>query len=57
MEGQWTFLDLIFVVIILISTVLALTKGLMREIISLVSLVASLCLLQRPKTSPTCLAS
>ena len=39
MEGQWTFLDLIFAVIILISTVLALTKGLMREIISLVSLL------------------
>ena len=39
MEDHWTFLDLIFAVIILISTALALTKGLMREIISLVSLL------------------
>jgi len=37
--GQWTFLDCFFAAIILISTVLALMKGLVREIISLVALV------------------
>ncbi len=35
----WTFLDYFFLIIILISTGFALTKGLMREIISLVALV------------------
>ncbi len=37
--SQWTFLDFAFVFIILISTGFALTKGLAREIISLVALV------------------
>ncbi len=38
--SQWTFLDFLFAVIILVSTVFALMKGLVREIISLVSLIA-----------------
>ena len=38
--GQWTFIDYVFVVIILVSTFFALRKGLVREIISLVSLLA-----------------
>ena len=42
--GQWTFLDLLFVVIILASVVLALTKGLVREIVSLVALVGGFAL-------------
>ena len=37
--SQWTFLDLIFAVIILISTGFALTKGLAREITSLIALI------------------
>jgi membrane protein required for colicin V production len=36
--SQWTFLDLIFVAIILVSTIFALRKGLAREVISLVAL-------------------
>lgn len=42
--GHWTFLDFVFLAIIVISTGFALTKGLMREIISLVSLIAGLLL-------------
>jgi len=38
--GQWIFLDFLFVLIILVSIVFALTKGLVREIISLVALIA-----------------
>ena len=38
--SQWTFLDFLFAVIILVSTFFALMKGLVREIISLVSLIA-----------------
>ncbi len=37
--SQWTFLDLLFAVIIFVSTLFALTKGLVREIISLVALI------------------
>lgn len=38
--SEWTSLDYIFALIIVVSTVLALTKGLVREIVSLVSLLA-----------------
>ncbi len=41
---QWTFLDIIFIVIILVSTGFALRKGLMREVISLVALIGGLLL-------------
>ena len=41
---RWTSLDLVFVLIIALSTGLALTKGLAREIISLVALIAGLIL-------------
>jgi len=37
--SQLTFLDYVFACIILISTVIAIAKGLMREIISLVALI------------------
>jgi membrane protein required for colicin V production len=37
--SHWTFLDLIFAVIILVSTILAMTKGLAREIVSIVALI------------------
>jgi membrane protein required for colicin V production len=37
--SQWTFLDLIFAGIILISTGFALTKGLAREVTSLIALI------------------
>jgi membrane protein required for colicin V production len=37
--NQWTFLDVIFAVIVLVSMGLALRKGLAREIISLVALI------------------
>jgi membrane protein required for colicin V production len=37
--NYWTFLDYIFALIIIISTGFALTKGLVREIVSLVALV------------------
>jgi membrane protein required for colicin V production len=37
--SQWTFLDFVFLVIILVSTGFALMKGLVREIISLVALL------------------
>jgi membrane protein required for colicin V production len=36
--SQWTFLDLVFAAIILVSTGFALRKGLAREVISLVAL-------------------
>jgi membrane protein required for colicin V production len=42
--GNLTFLDFVIVTIILVSTAFALRKGLMREIISLVSLIAGLLL-------------
>ena len=42
--NQWTFLDLIVVVIVLVSTVFALRKGLARELISLVALFGGLLL-------------
>ncbi len=42
--SQWTYLDFLFALIILVSTVLALTKGIVREIISLVALVGGLIL-------------
>ena len=32
--SQWTFLDIVFVVIVLVSTIFALRKGLAREVIS-----------------------
>jgi membrane protein required for colicin V production len=37
--GRWSFLDGVFILIVLVSTGLALTKGLAREIISLLALV------------------
>ncbi|HYK91442.1 MAG TPA: CvpA family protein [Acidobacteriota bacterium] len=37
--SQWTFLDFVFALIIVLSTGFALTKGLVRELISLVALV------------------
>jgi len=37
--SQWTFMDFVFLTIILISIGFALMKGLMREVISLVSLI------------------
>ena len=37
--SQWTFLDLSFAVILLVSTGFALWKGLLRELISLVALI------------------
>jgi membrane protein required for colicin V production len=37
--SQWTFLDFLFAGIVLVSTVVALIKGLVREIISLVALI------------------
>jgi membrane protein required for colicin V production len=40
--GQWTFLDFLFVIIILVSIFFALRKGLMREIISILSLIGGL---------------
>jgi membrane protein required for colicin V production len=42
--SQWTFLDYVFALIIVISTGFALTKGLAREIISLVALIGGLVL-------------
>jgi membrane protein required for colicin V production len=38
--SQWTFLDFMFAGIVLVSIGFALTKGLVREIISLVALIA-----------------
>lgn len=38
-QSHWTILDIIFSVIILVSTGFALIKGLMRELISLVALI------------------
>jgi membrane protein required for colicin V production len=37
--NQWTFLDCVFIAIILVSTGFALRKGLVREVISLVALI------------------
>jgi len=37
--SQWTFLDIVFVVIVLVSTIFALRKGLAREVISVISLI------------------
>jgi membrane protein required for colicin V production len=37
--SQWTFLDFVFALIVLISVVLAVTKGLVREIVSVVALI------------------
>jgi membrane protein required for colicin V production len=37
--NQWTFLDFLFAIIILISTIAALRKGLVREIVSLLALI------------------
>ncbi len=37
--GNWTLLDYAFVVIVLVSTIFAMTKGLMREIVSIVALI------------------
>ena len=37
--SQWTFLDFLFVCIVLVSIGLAVTKGLVREIVSLVALI------------------
>jgi len=42
--ARWSFLDFIFLLIVLVSTGVALTKGLMREIISLVALLGGLIL-------------
>jgi membrane protein required for colicin V production len=38
--SQLTFLDYVFIIIIVASTALAVTKGLVREIVSLIALVA-----------------
>ncbi len=38
-HSHWTMLDITFIVIILISTIFALRKGLIREVISLVALI------------------
>ena len=38
--SQWTFLDFLFAGIVLVSTAFALRKGLVREIVSLVALIA-----------------
>jgi membrane protein required for colicin V production len=38
--GDWVFLDYVFAIIIAASTILALTKGLMRELVSLAALLA-----------------
>jgi membrane protein required for colicin V production len=37
--AQWTFLDLFFAAIVIVSTIFAVIKGLAREIISLIALV------------------
>lgn len=37
--GEWSFLDFLFILIILVSVVFALLKGLAREIISLAALI------------------
>jgi membrane protein required for colicin V production len=37
--SQWSFLDYLFAIIILVSTIAALRKGLVREIVSLVALI------------------
>jgi membrane protein required for colicin V production len=37
--NQWTFMDIVFAAIILASTILAMRKGLIRELISLVALI------------------
>ena len=37
--SQWTVIDFVFALVILVSTGFALTKGLMRELISLVALI------------------
>ncbi len=37
--SQWTFLDYLFALIVLVSIAFAVTKGLVREIISLVALI------------------
>jgi membrane protein required for colicin V production len=42
--SQWTFPDYLFACIILISTIMALFKGLVREIVSLVALIGGLIL-------------
>jgi membrane protein required for colicin V production len=42
--SQWTYLDYVFALIVLVSTGFALTKGIAREIISLVALVGGLIL-------------
>ena len=42
--GQWTYLDYLFAFVIVLSTAFALTKGLAREIISLVALLGGLVL-------------
>jgi membrane protein required for colicin V production len=45
--GQWMFLDFLFAFIILVSIGFALTKGLMREIISLAALLGGFILATR----------
>ena len=49
--SQWTVLDFVFALVILVSTVLALTKGLVRELISLTALIGGfvLAILYYPK--------
>lgn len=42
--GQWTSLDFLFALIMLVSIAFALTKGLVREIISLVALIGGFAL-------------
>ena len=42
--SQWTFLDYLFVLTIVVSIGFALTKGLVREIVSLVALIGGLIL-------------
>ncbi len=42
--SHWTFLDFVFLGIVLLSTGFALTKGLVREVVSLVALLSGLVL-------------
>ncbi len=51
--NQWTFLDFVFAIVIVLSTGFALTKGLAREVISLVALIAGfiLAILYYPVTA------
>jgi membrane protein required for colicin V production len=45
--SQWSFLDFLFAIIVLLSTIGALRKGLVREIVSLVALIGGFILAVR----------